>query len=160
MSRFFSTRYEYRSILDGIERDLTRTIGTKVWWYRFDETSPTDDVYDVGENRKFLSPIALDVIAAIRIEGRDQRRDEGLFTRDRLEVVVSWKEADRRGMGDLSTNTDVYLRDRVVYEGVTFTVQAVEVEGSLRDHDTVLSVSLVEVRPDQQHHDDALPSIY
>lgn len=157
MAGFFSVNYELSSIQRGIDKDLVQEVGTTVLWYRFDETSPVDDIYDVGEARVFHVPLRISVIAAVRVEGRDQRRDEGLFTRDRLEILVAWKALDVVGLEDIATDTERYLKDRVVYDDVAFTVRAVEVEGQLNDQDTIVSISLEEVRDDEQYFDAVLP---
>lgn len=161
MGRFFTPRYEYRSVLEGIRRDLTEFSGTRVHWYHLDRTATvSDDVYDMGVGRAYQPPIALNVIAAVRQEGPVTPGTDGLFTRDTLEVLVAWDEIERRGMTDIMDHTDLYLQDRVVYDDVTFTPENVQVAGTIQEMDTIVHIFCREVRDDEQHHDPAMDVIY
>jgi hypothetical protein len=153
MGRFFSPRYEYRSTLEGIEKDLQKFAGTRIWWYKLNvEETVTDDVYDMGVGRVFHRPIPLDVIQVLRVEGPQQLSEQGLFTRDHLEVVLSWGEIEKRGLTDIES-PDQYLKARASYDGYFFTPRNIQVNGHIGEYDTLVHMRLQEVRDDETHYD-------
>lgn len=157
---YFSTKYEVNSIWEGIDKDLTRFAGTQVEWFRFSGTDSTqDDIYDMGVNRVYAAPFNIEVVTALRQEGRDQQRQEGFYTADRLQIVVSMRELQRREMFDIVENTDRYLKDRVRYDGVWFNPQSAQVAGTLQEYDTVAGITLIEVRDDEQVYDDYIAGL-
>lgn len=157
MSRFFSAKYEYRSMLQGIHNDLTRFTGTRVYWYRLDSVNTrVDDVYDMGVGRDYRPPFPIDAVQAVRTEGPLTSDSDGLFTRDTVELHIAWDEIERCEMTDIMTNTDKYLKDRFVYDDVTFTPRRIEVAGQIRNDDTIVRVVAQEVRSDETHYDPAM----
>lgn len=154
MSRLFSPKYEVNSIHDGIERDLQRFAGTRVLWYRFDEANNvTEDVYDYGYGAAWDAPIPIDVIDAVRIEGGHQVYEQGLYTRDRLKLVISWRELERRGFHNMMFDTQPYLKDRMVYDGFVFTPTEVLVQGQVQEWNTIVTLNCIEVRADELVND-------
>lgn len=155
MSRIFSPKFEVNSIHHGIERDLQQFSGTRIQWYLFDPaTTTSDDIYDWGYGTGWNpNPIEVDVVDAIRVEGPEQVYEQGLYTRDRLTVVVSWRELERRDLQELATNVEPHLKDRFVYDNWVFTPLDIQVAGQVREWNTIVSINAVEVRPDELVND-------
>ena len=125
--------------------------GVTVDWYRWDETSPVDDLYDVGAPRQWKGPIFLPVQFALVIEGQRTRVEWGKKVLDSLTLAVS-KDVFRHRIG-WDPGTEIgdhkqFLRDRVVYNGATFTVEVVEPMGDLAGTDAMVSVRGFEVHED------------
>lgn len=159
MGRFFSPRYEYRSMLRGIRRDLTEFAGHRVWWYRFDTETQMDAVYDMGMGREYHDPIAVDVISADRVEGAIQENEPNIYRRDFLYILVAWDELERRGLHDIEDNLTSYLRDRVFYDDKFFTPRNIKVRGALGEKETIVKIDLIEVREDNTHFDPAMAPV-
>lgn len=156
MAQRFSIKWEQDSIWDGIRDDLQREVGTYVDWYRFDpDASNSHDVYDVGESRVWKAPFKVPVVTANRVEGRDRRTDYGLYTNDRLHLTFTFRVAQQVGIEDIERNTEAYLKDRVVYEGVVFTPRVAQIQGTLLKTDTIIGLDLQEVDPEEMVYDGA-----
>lgn len=157
MSRLFSIEHELNRVDQGLT-DTGKEWGTEVRWARFDpNTTVPDDVYDVGSPRSWGPWIEVPVLWALRTEGRNTFRSEGLQTQDSLQFAVAKTVIrDRLGWEGLLTRegAEAFLRDRVEYEGRIFTIDDIQVQGQLEDRDVVVGVVAREVRPSDQWVDE------
>ncbi len=153
MGSYFTEKYELVSTHEGIDQDLERPSGTTVLWYRYNPQSPTDDIYDVGEGRDWHEPFELEVVSAERTEGRELYPAEGAFSTDRLHLVVRADVAASKLPGLEDPQINRYLKDRVVYDGVVFTVENVLGHGHFHTWEGIFGIDLQEVDPDMLHND-------
>lgn len=153
MGSYFTEKYEHSSSNEGIQLDLETPAGTVVLWYRWNPTSPTDDVYDIGQGRDWHDPFELHVIAASRFEGGETNMDLGAYSTDTLHLTVRADEADTKLPGLEHPQTNEYLKDRVVYDGTVFTVERVAAHGHFHDWEAVFGIDLSEVDPDMLVND-------
>jgi hypothetical protein len=153
-------RFSVESELNSIDRGLVETggeWGTEVRWHRYDPDSPRHETYDVGEQRRWGPAIDVPVLWALRTEGRNTFRSEGLHTQDSLQFAISKTIIrDRLGWEELLTRegTDAFLRDRVEFEGRLFTIDDIQVQGQLEERDVVVGVIAREVRVSDQWLDE------
>lgn len=153
MGSYFSEKYEIASTHEGIDFDLDRPAGTTVLWYRHVEGGPTDDVYDIGQGRDWADPFEVFVINATRFEGTERYPAEGAFSTDQLHLVIRADEAASKLPGVEDPQVNRYLKDRVVYDGVVFTVEAIAAHGHFGIREAIIGVDLQEVDPDMLVND-------
>lgn len=160
--RFFPPKYETRRI----DRDIQlhqRAFGQVVAWYFFNPTNTrTDSVYDEGNDvavtggRRWRGPIPIPVLSAVRREGVRTTTDDGQFVLDTLDVRLSHEQTRRVGLlPDMSQNTELHLRDRIIYDDRVFGIRDISVTGQFEaaGHDVMLRILGVRVRPDELVND-------
>lgn len=153
MGSYFTEKYEWVSSHEGIEHDLDRPTGTTVLWYRHVEGAPVDDVYDMGQGRDWADPFEVYVVSAQRIEGEERYPAEGAYSTDQLHLVIRLDEAESKLPGIEDPQINRYLKDRVVYDGVVFTVERVAAHGHFGIRESIIGVDLQEVDPDMLVND-------
>ncbi len=153
MSRRYSLKNERRSIETGLD-ERTVEIGTTIQWWRHSlDTSTPGSVYDYG-GRDWAAPRTVRVLSAVRTEGPQGTTETGLYTTDQLHVVVSIAEIRRHGWPDITTDTQKFLRDRILYEGVVFTIINVQIRGQVgNDIDLIVGITAAEVDPSELVND-------
>lgn len=152
--RIFSTKYEVNSMRRGIHKDLTEHAGQFVQWRRLDtEATTPHPIYDIGYSRVWGAPFLVHCVSALRLEGFAQATDGGLYTRDRIQLVIGWDEAQRRDIASLADAHEDYLTHLITYDSLQFTPTDVQAMGALKEHDTILRVLAREVRGDEFVHD-------
>lgn len=151
MSQRFSVESELSRIDTGLVADAQKEWGTFVEWYRFNEdASLADDLYDVGAPRRWHPPLRVPVLWVIRREGVDTYDQDGLYTSDTLQVAVAKHVMrDKLHWVNLDLAVRDYLRDRIRFEGVVFTVSSFQLEGQLLDRDTIIGINANKVRDEQ-----------
>ncbi len=150
----FSPRYEVSSIHRGVDTELVRFSGTTVDWYVFDSATTTaDDIYGWGEGRVWQQPMTFRVVDAIEMEGAEQPYEQGLFTRNRLKVVLSSEELVRHDFISLFTEHTDHLRDRFVYDGRVYSPSDFVIGGDVREQMTIVAVTAQQVRKDELVND-------
>lgn len=156
MSRYFEVEGELNRIDHGLKGE-GKEWGTEVRWRRFDPASPEHPVYDVGSPRRWGPPIDVPVLWALRSEGKNTFRSEGLQTQDRLQFALSKSVIrDRLGWEQLLTREgqEAFLRDRIEYEDRLFTIDDMQVQGQLEDRDVVVGVVCREIKPGEEWIDE------
>lgn len=152
--RVFSPKYEVESIHRGIDRDLQRFAGTTIPWYRLDETATQgDDIYDYGEGRVWKDPVLIRVIDAVQVEGPEQTYEQGLFTRDRLNVTISLREVERVGFEEMITDHRSFLRDRILYDRLVWSPSQIKVSAEVQQLGLLVAVTAEQVRGDELVND-------
>ena len=150
MSQRFSVSSEVSRVDYGLNADAQKEWGTSLEWFRFDpEETDTDDLYDVGAPRRWKPAIVVPCLWVIREEGVDTFRDHGLDLVDTLNAAVS-----KANLRDILTWRGLehpvnYIKDRVRYDGVIFTVSKIAPAGELNQRDVVVSVTGSMIQQDE-----------
>lgn len=154
MSQRFSIKAELGRMDRGIT-DMQPEWGTTLHWLRFDEdASGVDDIYDVGAPRAFRDPLYVPAVWVVRIEGRDQRSADGLYTADTLQAAVAYASLrDILGWVDIEKDIPNYLRDHVIYDGLHFKLEEAVVAGQLRERDIMVGLRFRMVRGAERVYD-------
>ena len=160
--RFFPPKYETRRIDRDVELHQ-RAFGTTVQWYFFDvEDTVIDDLYDEGADtavtggRRWKGPITVPVLSAVRQEGIKVASDDGMYTLDTIDLRLSHEQARRVGLlPNMDQNTELHLRDRIVYDNRVFGLRNIQVTGQFEGsgHDVMVRILGVQLRPDELVND-------
>lgn len=151
MGRYFSVRDERHRVETAMEK-YQKEWGTVVLWFLFDkDTTETHDVYDSGHatggSRWHEPPLRVAVLSAQPYEGSENVSDHGFYTTDRIHISAAAHQLRALGILDVDSNRS-RLKDRIVYEGVVYTIEHLQPRGPIIDHDTVISIDGKEVDPD------------
>lgn len=142
-----------------MSNDLQQPVGQTVPWFVFDPISTkVDDIYDVGAysagtGRKWLPPVFLEVISAIKLEGAESTNDRGFYVVDNLQLTFSIQSARRAGLADIVFNPDQHDIDRVIYEQKVFEVGQLRIRGMLTADYAVVGVTLSQIKPEELVND-------
>lgn len=154
----FTMDDELDNIHDGMHQDLRMPAGHTVQWWQFDSTgSAVDDIYDVAisvedEGRYWTRPITVPCLGARVIQGQTHHDDRGFYNIDMLHLTIDMRVVWRL-LPTLPEGTDSHLRDRVVFQGQAYSPYQVWSRGLVDDKYTVLSVDLLQVKPDEMVND-------
>jgi hypothetical protein len=154
----FGIHYERNSIYDGIQSELTRTVGQYVHWLVFDPAaSEEDSIYSVASSRKFgrqwARAIPIPVFGAFIYQGSSVHNDRGFYNTDTLLVsCVADKLTDV--IPDVVTDPDKHISDRIAYRGRLFTPNTVSLLGLLQDQYTVISLECQQLNPEESVNDE------
>lgn len=152
--RVFSPKYEVESIHRGIDRELVRFSGTWIPWYRLDTgATSADDIYDYGEGRVWKSPVRIQVVDAMQMEGPEQSYEQGFFTRDRLKIIISQREVERVGFEEMVDDHRPFLKDRIVYDRLVYSPSTIKLTGEVQQMGTIVVVTAEQVRSDELVND-------
>lgn len=136
--------------------------GVTLLWYRWDPESDVDDVYDVGAPRQWGPAIEVPALFVLPVEGSHVYADRGLKTNNSVVFAIA-KDVfrDRLGWGEELERGrfhQKFMKDRVSYEGWTFTIDVLEPNGDLGGRDVVISGGGRQVRDDVLFVDEPAPA--
>lgn len=151
MSQRFSVSSEMNRIETGLMREAHREWGDHIKWFVFDpEASDKNDIYDVGEERRWRPPLLVPCLWITRITGDDSYRPEGLSVSDTLQFATTYGVLqDKLGWETPELDVRDTLKDRLVFEEKIFTIVAFDVAGSLLTREAIVAVRADQVREDQ-----------
>ena len=151
MGYYFNRPFEINSIYKGMNLDLYVPTGTEVLWYLYrEDASEMHPVYDEpypGAVQDWATPFTVPVLAAMPYEGPSVP-NEGFYTTDRLNLVISNRVAQTHNLGDLQPNRK-HLKDRIIFEGVVYSPDHIQVSGHIGNSEVVIAVDCAEVDPDE-----------
>lgn len=142
MSQRFSLDYDL-SRWDSHLGDYQGEAGVVLKWYRWNDDSEVDDIYDVGANRSWSPAVLVPALFVMPVEGPHGAGSRGLEPADSVAWAVSgavfrerlyWDEELDQGAGH-----KIFLKDRVSYRGLVYTVDFIEPAGDLNDQDMVIT---------------------
>ena len=157
MSARFDWRFEVESIERGMRKDLQDQVGQTVNWFQFDsDNSVIDPIYDVGGTplgRKYLPPIFLPVLNAIKLEGEEVQNDRGFYVVDTFRIIFAADAAIKAGLGDIIFKPDQHNIDRLIYENKVFGVDQIRVRGILTAEYVVCGVDCKQIKDEELVND-------
>ncbi|WP_063728983.1 hypothetical protein [Streptomyces sp. RTd22] len=147
----FSATEESERIDRGL-RAWQRHAGDVIAYWRYSHTrSVSHDIYDEGDEGglAYDGPWAVPVLHATHTEMGDQEGDRGFYTVDTLEVSAAFAQIQKIGITQADIHNDWYLRDRIAYDGRLFRITQMSILGQIRRQDVLVSITAVEVKPDE-----------
>ncbi|MET9119946.1 hypothetical protein [Streptomyces sp. NPDC004528] len=147
----FSVTEEGARIDRGL-RAWQRHAGDVISWWRFSHSrSVSNDVYDEGDEGglAYDGPWTVPVLHATHAEMGDEAGDRGLYTVDTLDISAVFAQIQKVGLTQADIHNDRYLRDRIAYDGRLFRIERMSILGQIRRQDVIVSISAVEVKPDE-----------
>ena len=160
----FSIEYESKSMYEGISDDLGGTVGVEVDWWQWSNnyltqnyTTIVDDIYDVSSSvisagRRWLSSIKLPVVMAQFVRGTNVMNERGFYTTDTLRLVINVGVA-KEYLPGLLTDSNIHIKDRIVYGGEVWVPTRVLPRGSFNYRYSVVTVDLNQVNPEELIND-------
>lgn len=154
----FNVDYETAEIYEGL-RDWQRWTGDKLNYFKFIyDQSDVDPVYGEAEGpngRIYFGPTSIPALHVIHIEGDNQNREEGFYYNDEVHATLSYDQINRLGIGrgNLATQTQTYLKDRVEYRGKVYRVTNVQILGQIQRKPIVITIDATQLRPEELVND-------
>lgn len=152
----FDTDFETNYILEGMNSDLQRPVGTTAQWYVYDPANTViDDVYDVGDiqgGRMWRGPYEIPVIRAVITQGRVDQNQRGYYSPDTLHLTLHAEDIEKVQPGVVA-NPDLQNRGRIVWKNQVYRPIKVQERGILSERYTLLLVDLVQVMPEEMVND-------
>lgn len=152
----FTIAYERASILQGIDSEITKHVGQDLDWWRYAPTeSESDDIYDVGsiaEGRHWDDPIVIPTVNIAWFQGVTVQSDRGFYNTDLLRVTMNMKDVEEL-LPALITDTDDFLKDRLVWKGQVYRPNKFYPRGQLIDDYTIFSFDALQINPEELVND-------
>jgi len=167
----FSIDFERSSSISGVTKELVHTVGTAIDWYIYDNVnSIIDPIYDVGADgigggRMWKPKIVIPAINANLDQGTSVYDQRGFYNTDTLNIVFNMDVIENavslygtvaeniRRLSTITTNPDLYLRDRIVFRDGVFSPIRIGLDGLLGDKYTMVNVQCVQVNPEEMVND-------
>jgi hypothetical protein len=160
----FDMDYESKSMYEGIAEDLGGTVGQAVDWFRWQEyfldenyTEVIDDIYDVsssvpGKGKRWMLPFKMPTVMAQVIRGTNVMNERGYYVSDTLRLVLNVGDVQRMLPG-LITDSNMHIKDRVIYRGEVYVPTRVLPRGSFGYRWAVVTVDFNQVNPEELVND-------
>lgn len=154
----FDTDYEVDQIEQAARGYQGSQIEDSVEYFRFDRAhSQGNDVFDegFGQGLVFRPSVNLPVLHATHTEGgqNNGENNTGFYFADSLYVTTTYDIFTRTGMVQADVHHERYLKDRIVYDGMVFRVQSINILGQVNRRDTIISMEGSELKPDELAND-------
>lgn len=154
----FDMRYEIAQVEQSVKGFQSSQIGDSVEYFRFDKAdSISDDVFDegFGAGLVFHPSVNLPALHVNHVEGGQGNGEDGsgFYFGDTIYVTTSYDIFTRTGMTQADVHHERYLKDRVLYDGLIFRVQSVNITGQVDERDTMVSIEGIQVKPDEMAND-------
>jgi hypothetical protein len=154
----FDTEYEIAQIEGAVRGFQGSQVEDSVEYFRFDKAdSSTHDIYDegFGVGLVFHPSVDLPVLHATHTEGGQGQgeNDSGFYYGDTIYVTTSYDIFTRTGMTQADVHHERYLKDRILYDGLIFRVQSINITGQINEQDTMVSIEGTQVKPDEMAND-------
>ena len=152
----FDTEFETNEIMEGINADLQRPVGTNAQWYVFDAAnSVTDSVYDVGNidgGRRWTGPYAIPVIRSVISQGKVYQSERGYYNMDTLHLTLHADDIERIHPGVVA-HPDLQNRGRIIWRNEVYRPIGVQQRGIIAERFALVVVDLVQVMPEEMIND-------
>lgn len=160
----FNIDYEAKSMYEGISEDLQGTVGVDVDWWRWSDsyletnyTDIVDDIYDVSsqvatKGRRWMLPFKMPVVMAQFVRGTNVMNPRGFYVSDTLRLVINVGEVNSLLPG-LLTDSNLHIKDRVVYRDEVFVPTRVLPRGSFEYRWSVVTVDCNQLNPEELVND-------
>lgn len=152
----FSIPYERRSIINGTTKELVRTVGQEINWWRWDSgTTTIDNIYDVGSvtgGRRWKDQRPVQCVTAVIYQGVTQQNERGFYNTDLLRATLNMDVVEEF-FGNMPTSPDDFLRDRIVFFGEVFRPTRFYPRGLITDKYTLFTFDAVQVNPEEMIND-------
>jgi hypothetical protein len=160
----FDMEYEAKSMYEGMAEELGGTVGQEVDWFRWQDyyleenfTTVVDDIYDVsssiaGQGRRWMLPFKMPSLMAQFIRGTNVMNERGFYVTDTLRLVLNVGDVQRL-LPTIITNSNIHIKDRILYRGQVFVPTRVLPRGSFGYRWSVVTVDCNQVNPEELVND-------
>jgi hypothetical protein len=154
----FDTRTEVAEVENALRGFQGSQIEDSVDYFRFDRSaSAVDDVFDegFGMGLVFQPSVDLPVLHATHTEGGqgNGENNSGFYFGDTIYVTTTYDLFSRTGLTQADVHHERYIKDRIVYDGLVFRVQSINILGQVDRRDTIVSFEGSQVKPDELSND-------
>lgn len=154
----FNTDFEVGQIEGAIRGYQGSQIQDSVEYFRFHRAdSQSGDVYDegYGVGLVFHPSVNLPALHVTHTEGGQQSGEDnsGFYFGDTIYVTTSFQIFNRTGLTQADVHHERYLKDRVLYDGLIFRVETINILGQVNEQDTVVSFEGTQIKPDEMSND-------
>ena len=152
----FDIAYETSSLLDGIDSEVTKTVGTVVQWWVYNSAGTTvDPIYDVGSiggGRLWHGPFNLPVIKALVKQGVVQEDVRGFYNTESIHLLIDAEDAEAI-YPNVFMNPELQDRSRIVWNGSVYRPNNVQPRAIIANQYTLLFVECLQVMPEEMVND-------
>lgn len=156
----FDADFETDKVLDGIDKDLKRPVGTTAKWFIWDpDTTVVDPIYDVGQDlsiatggRRWRGPYDLPVVRAVIKQGGIKNSQRGYYGADSLHLTLNAADIDRIAPGVLG-NPDLQARGRILWKEQVYRPYFIQQAGIIAERYTLVIVECMQVMADEMVND-------
>jgi hypothetical protein len=154
----FSTDFEIGQVEQATRGYQGSQIEDSVEYFRFERTaSQADDIFDegYGVGLVFRPSVNLPVLHATHTEGGQSNGEDnsGFYFSDTIYVTTSYDLFTRSGMTQADVHHERYIKDRIVYDGLVFRVESINILGQVSKRDTIVSMEGAQIKPDELAND-------
>lgn len=154
----FNTDYEVDQIESAARGYQASQIGDSVEYFRFDRAdSKSGDIFDegYGVGLVFHPSVNLPALHVTHTEGGQQNGEDnsGFYFSDTIYVTTTYDIFTRTGMTQVDVQHNRFLKDRVLYDGLIFRVESINILGQVGQADTVVSFEGTQIKPDELAND-------
>lgn len=154
----FDTRYEVNQIELATKGYQGSEISDSVEYFRYDQVdSVSNDIFDegFGVGLKFHPSVNIPALHVTHNEGvQEHGEDEsGFYFGDTLYVTTTYDIFTRTGMLQTDVHHERYLKDRILYDGIIFRVESIQILGQISERDVIVSMEGSQVKPDEMAND-------
>lgn len=121
-------------------------------YYRYDAASTlVDPVYgeSLGSGRKYLAPVRVPCLHVTHMEGANDNAAYGFYSNDDLDATIAFDLFIQMGMTYADIETQLYLKDRVLYERKVFRITQLAIRGQIQRRDVVVGLTATQCQPDE-----------
>lgn len=156
----FDADFETNKVLEGVDSDLKRPVGTICDWYVWDPVNTViDPIYDVGQDltdtvggRTWRGPFKLPVIRALWKQGSIKNSKAGYYGADSLHLTLNAEEVEKIVPGVIG-NPDLQARGRIVWKGQVYRPSYIQQAGIVAERYTLIIVECMQVMADEMDND-------
>jgi hypothetical protein len=160
----FDMEYEAKSMYEGMAEEVGGTVGQEVDWFRWQDyyleenfTTVVDDIYDVsssiaGQGRRWMLPFKMPSLMAQFVRGTNVMNERGFYVTDTLRLVLNVGDVQRL-LPTIITNSNIHIKDRILYRGQVFVPTRVLPRGSFGYRWSVVTVDCNQVNPEELVND-------
>ena len=156
----FDADFETNKVLEGLDADLKRPVGTKAQWFIWDPiTTVLDPIYDVGQDlstatggRMWRGPFELPVVRAVIKQGGVKNSQRGYYGADSLHLTLNAEDVEKVAPGVIG-NPDLQARGRIIWKGQVYRPYYIQQAGIVAERFTLLVVECMQVMADEMVND-------
>jgi hypothetical protein len=156
----FDADFETNKVLEGVDSDLKRPVGTSCKWFVWDpENTDIDPIYDVGQDltsstggRSWRGPFDLPVVRAVIKQGGIKNSQRGYYGADSLHLTLNAEDVEKVVPGVIG-NPDLQARGRILWKNQVYRPYYIQQAGIIAERYTLLIVECMQVMADEMVND-------
>lgn len=156
----FDADFETDKVLEGVDADLKRPVGTTAKWFIWDpEATVLDPIYDVGQDlslatggRIWRGPFDLPVVRAVIKQGAVKNSQRGYYGADSLHLTLNAEDVEKIAPGVIG-NPDLQARGRIVWHEQVYRPYFIQQAGIIAERYTLIVVECMQVMADEMVND-------